>query len=193
MDLAVGPCEGLDMLQSCKLFDGVRLFTLLLFGLNVCVTGCTSESTASQQIEAVGDLKAYHDHTDRDDSVREQRDVSLPLTDQSLETFVDAVDLVVRMDEAIRIGFAEGDVEAAHEPLHDIGKVLKRMNHLSQESALTTDQRDLVQGAVARLFEAFGAVDATMHDREGMSYEEASLVIEENLELLKALCARQSD
>lgn len=103
-------------------------------------------------------------------------------------TFDEAVEAVVICDRTIKRAFAAEDSDAAHGPLHEIGYVLADMNGLAAAAELNGRQRMSVQIAVAKLFEAFGAVDATMHGKEGVSYSEVSLDIEENLAILKETC-----
>lgn len=106
------------------------------------------------------------------------------------KTLQEAVLTVLEMDETIRRAFAANDGDSAHGELHQIGHVLKSMNGLVATADLTGRQRVSVQISVVKLFEAYASVDATMHGKEGVSYDEVSLEIEENLQTLKDICSR---
>ena len=96
---------------------------------------------------------------------------------------------IVRMYEQIKAALADRDRRTADDHLHALGRTLEKVSVLAEDAELTFEQCEAVHGAVVRLLRAFGAVDATMHGGVGMSYEEVSIDIEENLELLKSLCA----
>lgn len=166
---------------------GTYFLSLACLTIGMLATiGCSSETTASPaRTTATGG-----DHNSPEDHERNQHHRDHEEENPAPETFKAAVEAVLGINETIRRAFAVQDDDAADDRLHEIGHLLKGMNALAEKSEMTYEQRQLVQGAVARLFEAFRAVDATMHGREGISYEEASIQIDENLEVLKNVCIR---
>ena len=63
---------------------------------------------------------------------------------------------------------------------------------MSAEEEFTDEQQASIKGAVDKLFESYGAVDAMMHGNEGSSYDEVSADIDTNLQLLSSLADADS-
>ena len=116
--------------------------------------------------------------------VMNRRGETEPLNPQ---TYQQAVEAVIAINETIRKSVATKNDDAAHGPLHKISRILEEINLLAAEGELTGAQRQSVHISVAKLSEAFRVVDGTMHGEEGLCYEEVSLEIEENLEILKGI------
>jgi len=151
----------------------------LFLGGVILVTGC-SESKAPPS--AAPETAAHdHDHDGHSDG------------ESHPETYEEAVEQLLSMDQTIRKAFVADDEEAAHGPLHDIGHQLEDVAALAAKAEMTEEQRTAVQQAVDSLFELYGAVDDTMHGREGKSYDEVSSEIDTALETLKSVSAPTPD
>ena len=150
--------------------DGIHslYLTCLLVTVSVFI-GCSTDSSDA-------DAKTGETHAEGHD---EQGDHP--------ETYDEAVEAVVGMDAEIKDAFEKDDTEAAHGPLHKIGHVLEEVNELAEKTDLSDEQRKSVATAVEQLFEAFGAVDAVMHGKDGKTYDEVAGQIQENLEILKSM------
>ncbi|MCA9074711.1 MAG: hypothetical protein KDA93_06745 [Planctomycetaceae bacterium] len=148
-----------------------RVFlTVLVFGNLGLIIGCIGPATPQSPTP---DANAHdHDHEDHE---------SRP------ETYQQAVEQLVSLDQTIRTAFAAKDDETAHDPLHEIGHLLEDVAALAPKTEMTEEQQTSVQQAVDKLFELYGAIDDTMHSREGKSYDEVSSEIETALKTLKSI------
>ena len=142
---------------------------LSVSGLLILV-GCNGGDTATVPDNTV---TAQHDHHDHGGEGHHP------------ETYAEAVEQLSTMDQTIRQAFANDDTETAHGPLHDIGHLLEDVAALSAKAEMTEEQQASVKEAVDKLFELYGAVDDTMHNREGKSYDEVSADIDTALDALK--------
>ena len=125
---------------------------------------------------------AHHDHDQKHDHAPDKGPGD---HEWHPETFAEAVEEVVRIDQAIRGAFAAKDDDGAHELLHEVGHLLEDVVVLAAKVKMNDEQRKSVRDAVDSLFELYGAVDAAMHGGEGKSYDEVSAQIDEALDKLK--------
>lgn len=100
----------------------------------------------------------------------------------------DKVAEIVELRNRIRDGFASGDVDAAHEPLHDVGNRLKELSQLTADGDLPAADKEAIEGHINTLFAAFGEVDKTLHGQEGATYDEKSTTIDDTIEKLVQIC-----
>lgn len=89
-------------------------------------------------------------------------------------TVAEAVEQVCVQYRQIRDGFENQNEDAAHGPLHEVGYALQ-----DAEAAAKREIKDEAKLAgltklTASLFEDFGAVDRTMHGREGARWPEVA-------------------
>lgn len=99
-------------------------------------------------------------------------------TDLGPRTLGDAVTEIIELRNRIRSGFASGDPDAAHGPLHEVGDVLTEITKLAEESDLSETDRLTVQSSAENLLDAFGEVDKTFHGQEGSTYDEEAETID---------------
>ena len=111
-----------------------------------------------------------------------------PAPESDTVEIADVVTEIVDLRDQIRDGFANGDVDAAHGPLHDVGDRLETLSAVAGQSGLSAEDKDAVEDCVNTLFAAFGEVDKTLHGQEGSTYEEEAATIDEALEKLDSLC-----
>ncbi|MFK7822111.1 MAG: hypothetical protein AB8G99_25665 [Planctomycetaceae bacterium] len=142
------------------------------------LTGCSTDPTDEPAEEAV----AVDDHGDHGHESE----------DSHPKTYAEAVEAVVGINDTIKTAFAADDEDTAHGPLHKVGHVLEDLGALAEKAEMTDEQRTSVKDAVEKLFEAFGAVDDTMHGNEGKSYDEVASQISENLKVLKDACENET-
>ncbi len=110
---------------------------------------------------------------------------SQPLAPQP--TVAETVEQVCVQYRQIRDGFENQNEDAAHDPLHEVGYALQDL-----EAAAKRELKDEVKLAAltkltASLFEDFGAVDRTMHGREGASWPEVAERISKTVNELRSL------
>lgn len=145
----------------------------------VLFTGCQpADSTAEEHTEEDTEHdhghehghEHEHDHSDRPESLREAIVELRELSD----SFCAAMD--------------EDDTEAAHDPLHHLGELLEAMPELAADTDLSEEQWQQVKEEVDRLFDAFGEIDSTFHEKDGdkkAAYEDAKSTIEEGVAALE--------
>ena len=96
---------------------------------------------------------------------------------ETAKSFKEAVTDAIALRDRIRDGFASGDVDAAHGPLHDIGHCLLAIPEAAA-AELTSEDSQKVAAAVDELMDAYGEVDKTLHGADGSTYEEEALAID---------------
>jgi hypothetical protein len=145
--------------------------------LSVCIglSGC-GESTGEKGNASVED--AEHGHGDGHE-------------DHGPETLAEALTSLKGMRDTIRDAFGKNDPDAAHDPLHEIGHVLGSFEDLAAKEKVSDDQAAVIKAQVEILFDAFGAVDKTMHGQEGKSWNEVSKAVDEAMSALEAACSAQ--
>lgn len=170
-----------------------------IFGL-LAFAGCTSHTTA-ELAEAAAEAPVSPPDRHAQDTVAvethqpltlERNDVKqhrvqhplIKVSSSRPQGFGEAVVKIVELNESIKAAFAANQEVAADDRLHELGRVLQTVNLLAEDADMTSARRESVYMAVVKLFAAFRAVDATIHGEDGMSYEEASMDIEENLAVL---------
>jgi hypothetical protein len=102
------------------------------------------------------------------------------------KTLADAITQLIGLRNVIRDGFASGDDDAAHDPLHEIGHCLEAVEKLAATEKADTVEAATIKTQVDVLFKAYGDVDKTMHGKEGRSYSEVSKEIDDAFAALLA-------
>ena len=100
------------------------------------------------------------------------------------KTFKEAAEQLVAMKNTIRDGFAAGDIDSAHGPLHEVGGLLENMATLAEKADLSAAQLNAVIQAKETLFDAFGEIDKTLHGGEGSTYEEEAEKIQTAMKVI---------
>ncbi len=100
------------------------------------------------------------------------------------ETLADAVKELEGICATIKAAFAKNDAEAAHEPMHEVGHVLEEIPDLAAKSTLDDAAKAEVKKAAETLFEAFSAVDESMHGSGGKKYSDVAEAIDAALKVI---------
>ena len=146
-------------------FLGVGCLSLL--SVNV---GCQPAADASKQDTGHGH-EHDHDHSDR------------PKTLQA------AIEELKGMRDAIRTAMEEDDPDSAHDPLHEVGQLLKAIPDLAADTDLPEDEWDAIKAEADRLFDAFGDIDSAFHKKDGdrrAAYDAAESTVDEAVAALEA-------
>jgi hypothetical protein len=101
------------------------------------------------------------------------------------ETYPEAVAELEEMNKVIAAAFAAEDLDAAHDPLHEIGHVLDELPGLAKKHGLGDEAVAAISGAVEKLFDAFGKVDEKFHGAEGATYDEVKETVDTNMAILR--------
>ena len=149
---------------------------LVLGGMFVVGAGCESSADAPPTAAAHSDEHEHHDDHGH----------------AHPETLADAVHELTELRNTVRDAFAKEDTEAAHGPLHDVGHLLEDAESLAQKAGLTEETLTSVKASIETLFDAFGAVDKTMHGQEGSKYSEVSDKIDAAIKVLQDAAAPQA-
>jgi hypothetical protein len=134
---------------------------LVFFGCLVSLsTGCNSSDPASETVAEHG-----HDH-DLD--------------------FGGAIGQIEELAATIGDALAAGDMDTAHDPLHEIAHLLEDLPDLAQHAGLSDADQASVKAAANKLMDAYGAIDEQMHGEEGKSYDSVKDDIAAGLESLES-------
>lgn len=101
------------------------------------------------------------------------------------ETYPEAVVELEEMNKTIASAFANNDVDAAHDPLHEVGHVLDALPALAKKQELGDEAVAAISAAVETLFDAFGRVDEKFHGGEGATYGEVKADVDSSMEVLR--------
>ncbi|MCO8121028.1 hypothetical protein NHH03_04705 [Stieleria sp. TO1_6] len=166
------------------------------FGLAV-LPGCGKQATTT--VSEVSE-SADHDHDDHGDHAGHDHDKAGDHShddhgghdhgdhDHDFESLAEAVEEITSLRDEIRDGFAAGDAEAAHGPLHHIGTVLIATQTLVEKQD-PSEQKDQTVAAVKSLMDDYSAVDLGLHGSDeskskGKSYDDVSASIDAAVETL---------
>ncbi len=128
-----------------------------------------------------------HDHGDEKGKTTEAKPATGP------KTYAEAVTTVVAKYESIRDSFGKKDVDGAHGPLHDIGKLLEQVPVLAGQESKDEAALGEVKKAVDALFDNYTKVDEKLHGEEGATYEEVAEKIDAAIEQLKKIELPKAD
>lgn len=101
-------------------------------------------------------------------------------------TVAEAVEQVCVQYRQIRDGFENQDEDAAHDPLHEVGYALQDAEAAAKREIRDEAKLTALTKLTGSLFEDFGAVDRTMHGREGSSWAEVSERIAKSINELRS-------
>jgi hypothetical protein len=101
------------------------------------------------------------------------------------ETYPEAVAELEEMNKTIASAFANNDVDAAHDPLHEVGHVLDELPGLAKKQELGDEAVAAISAAVETLFDAFGKVDEKFHGGEGATYDEVKAKVDSSMDVLR--------
>lgn len=138
------------MRNSCRNWVEYSFATLL----SVALLGCgPSGSHAPDANQA-----ASHNHDDHDHGDHVDQDAASGPKD-----FPAGVAALRDNYEAIRDAFQAGDMDKAHQPLHDVGALLETLPELAGKATLRDAELASVKSAVAAMLDAYGEIDGAMH------------------------------
>lgn len=146
---------------------------LLCFALST-LAGCNSEQHASGEHDGHGHT---HDHSDTPDSLQ-------AATKELREKWLQ-----------IQTAMDNGDPDAAHDPLHEVGSLLEAMPDLAAETDLSESEWNEVKSDVDGLRTAFGDIDSTFH-KDGdkvAAYDAAKSTIDQGIAALEAKLPQHGD
>lgn len=150
----------------------IQFVSLFALGFVISIqTGCSKADTTADATTGQSDDHDDHDHGDHDHS------------DMSFGVLIAEVE---ELSGTISDSMAKDDADAAHDPLHHIGDVLEVLPEAAKKEGLSEADQKTVNGAVAKLMDAYGAVDAIMHGEEGKSWDEVKGEIDEATQTLTA-------
>ncbi|QDT35395.1 hypothetical protein [Thalassoglobus polymorphus] len=158
----------------------MKLNLLVTFGILTCYSmlGCTggSDPVAPATAEKGHDDHDHHDHGEG--------------AHDHFETFSEAVaDLAAKRD-AIKTAMEADDLKKADGPVHALGHTLEELEELATKQGLSEEKLTEVKAARDALFEAFAALDETIHGKaDGKSWADVSAEIDAAIAQLQTLTA----
>jgi hypothetical protein len=155
----------------------MRLVSVGCLLIVVIYAGCQPAANTATQ-DADHDHEHDHDHSDRPESLRA------------------AIVELKEMRDQIRTAMDNNDPDSAHEPLHDVGKLLAAMPELAADTDLPESEWQEIKQEVDQLFKAFGDVDASFHTKgadKQAAYEAVKSIIDEGVTALEAKLSQLGD
>jgi hypothetical protein len=148
--------------------------SLALFGSPGCGSGDRADQpgTAAQQH---GDHDHDHDHGHA-----------------APEDFVSGVAVLRGHFETIRdaLGKSDIDIDTAHDPLHEVGRLLENLTKLADQASLSDEDRATAQAAITAMFEAYGQIDQAIHGGNEVDYESVRDKLDKAMADLNAVVER---
>lgn len=100
-------------------------------------------------------------------------------------SYPEAVAKLKELNKVIAAAFASNDVDAAHDPLHQIGRMLDDLPALAKKQKLGDNAVAEISISVEKLFDAFGKVDEKFHGGEGATYDEVKADVDSSMDVLR--------
>lgn len=131
--------------------------------LAVALTGCPQSSPSASR-PAEGE-NAHGEHG--------QKPATLPATYQA----------IAETSEKIEAAFKAGTPEEAHNPLHEIAHLIKKLPDMAAKAGVQAT--DEVQQATDQLMDAYGKLDGGMHGGEKVGWDDVQPEIDEAMQKFK--------
>lgn len=154
----------------------LRLFCLCSLGLLATwQLGCNSGDSATDAPPA----ESADDHDGHDHAGDHGHDDELGLHE--------ALSKIESLAATINQSLNDGDADAVHDSLHEIGHLLEDLPALAEAHGLSEADQQKLSEASTQMMDAYGAVDATLHGDEGKSWDEVKETIDASLKTLQSL------
>tara|TARA_R110002049_G_scaffold2750_2_gene21618 strand:- start:468020 stop:468634 length:615 start_codon:yes stop_codon:yes gene_type:complete len=101
------------------------------------------------------------------------------------DNLADALTELVQLRNTIRDAFKADDLDAAHGPLHEIGRLLGCIESLVKDGGESAEHKEELTVAVDELFDSYTAVDETFHSDGGKEYSEVAASIDAAVKTLQ--------
>ena len=153
-------------------------------------TNVSDQSAADGHDHDDGDHDG-HDHDGHDDGDDHDHDGHGHDHSVGPKSFHAAIARLKEIQTQLDTAMQENDMEAAHAPLHDVGRLLNKLPELAADTDLAESDWEDVKAESERLFDAFGDVDGTFHNDEGQLevYEKAKPKIDDGIAKLESKLA----
>ena len=152
--------------------------------LGFCCLGLLAANVGCQQSAESGIQGAGHGHDHDHDHSERPKNLKAAIAE------------LKEMRDAIWSAMDENDTESAHEPLHEVGNLLKAMPDLAADTDLPESEWDAIKSEVDRLFDAFSDIDSAFHKQDGdkqAAYDAAKSTVEEGVAALEAYLPKLGD
>lgn len=96
-------------------------------------------------------------------------------------------DKAVAAAQKIRDAIEKGEIDSAHDELHDIGHYLEDLPGMAKAASMDTTKLETLEKATKSLFEVMGKIDESLHDAKEVKFDDVKDALEGGLTELKAL------
>ena len=110
--------------------------------------------------------------------------------DQEVENFAEGVSTLRGHYETIRDALGEDDIDTAHDPIHQVGRLLESLKQLVDHVGLDADDKATAQAAIDKMFEAYGEVDKAIHGGQPVDYEAVREPLDQGMADLESVVQR---
>lgn len=147
------------------------LLLVATIALAVAASGCGPAESAGDADSGDHGHDHDHDHGDRPESLQA------------------AVDKLTSIRDTVRTAMLEGDANAAHGPLHEVGELLDALPDVAAETDLAEEDWNAVQAATDELRIAFAAIDKAFHTKDAdkkAAYEQVADELDDAIEDIRS-------
>ncbi len=143
------------------------------------VSGCEPKAAPKK------DDHASHDHAGHDHSHGEKEKVTYETPTAELKAILGKAIAAVG---AVADASEKGNVDDAHDELHDVGHYLESLPKLAQAASLGETQTDALTQVSKSLFEKMNLIDESLHHGDGdFKYDTIKDDVRKDLDQLKAI------
>lgn len=163
-----------------------RILMICLVLIGLVMFGCNGGSTSSESSdsEATSHPHDGHDHDGHDHAGHDHGDGHSP------QTLAEAVEVIAKLRDKIQAAWADGDLEKADGPVHELGHVLEGLESLGSQASLTEEQSAELKSTTETLFASFSQLDETIHGKsDGKTWEDVAEDVNQAIAKLQEVSA----
>lgn len=160
---------------------GLLASTIALAGLLSGFVGCDAKPAAK-----TGGGSAEHDHghgEEGHDHAGEKEKSNEP----PAVALKSVYDKTVAAAQKIRDALEKGEIDSAHDELHDIGHYLNDLPGLAKAASMDGAKVETLEKASKTLFDVMSKIDETLHDSKEVKFDDVKESLEGGLAELKGL------
>jgi hypothetical protein len=160
-------------------FFGLLASTVALAGLLSGFVGCEAKPAPK-----TGDSSAEHGHGEEGHDHGDGKEKS---NDPPPVALKNVYDKTVAAAQKIRDALEKGEIDSAHDELHDIGHYLNDLPGLAKAAAMDPAKVETLEKASKTLFDVMGKIDESLHDSKEVKFDDVKESLEGGLAELKGL------
>jgi len=170
------------------------LLTATLVSCGLFLGGCGTSAPAPSSDQASEAHDHHDEHGDHGHDHGHDHDHDHGHAHAAPESLSAAVSTLAGLRDKIDAALSEADLETADGPVHEVGHILESLPALADKAAVNAEQSETVKQAQAALFEAFGALDKTIHGKSsGKSWDDVKETVNSAIADLQNVTSATND